>query len=172
MYRLIDNISNKNKHTNKTENVENNDVYIIYRIDTYSWALQHIARRENAPDSASIVYVTFYFWLLLMLRRVNWYCNGKGGYFDSFKDRTQKAKKERFGWPLRGRIRSILLWYIRRLIFHAVFWWIIWCSSKVVDSLVLSTSFFSGLRWNFPSFLLLTYLSKYEWFFFVLKCFF
>ena len=121
MYRLIDNISNKNKHTNKTENVENNDVYIIYRIDTYSWALQHIARRENAPDSASIVYVTFYFWLLLMLRRVNWYCNGKGGYFDSFKDRTQKAKKERFGWPLRGRIRSILLWYIRRLIFHAVF---------------------------------------------------
>jgi len=37
------------------------------------------------------------------------------------KDRTQKAKKERFGRPLRGRIRSILLWYIRRLIFHAVF---------------------------------------------------
>ena len=82
------------------------------------------------------------------------------------KDRTQKAKKERFGWPLRGRIRSILLWYIRRLIFHAVFWWIIWCSSKVVDSLVCQLLFFSGLRWNFPSFLLLTYLSKYEWFFF------
>lgn len=107
-----------------------------------------------------------------MLRRVNWYCNGKGGTL-TVKDRTQKAKKERFGRPLRGRIRSILLWYIRRLIFHAVFWWIIWCSSKVVvDSLVCQLLFFSGLRWNFPSFLFLTYLSKYEWFFFCSLVFF
>jgi len=38
VYGSCDQKNNKqiNKQTNKTENVENNDVYIIYRIDTYS----------------------------------------------------------------------------------------------------------------------------------------